>query len=125
MLLGWCCAACASALANVGDKCVVITGWQHIQDWLTHRVDFTGDFRQVLVENKVKVDGVSKKLLPIREKAVYHVVKMVTPVTYLLANLDTGKGLLRSRNQLIPYVPMVENMPKQFDNYIESKKLLM
>ena len=75
----------------------------------------------VLVENKKILDGISKKLLPLRN-GIYQVTKCITSVTYSIQHIQTGETLLRHRNLLIPYIPKALSIPALDHAYKENKK---
>jgi len=86
-------------------------------------ISFTGSKLKIgdlaLVENKeVKEEekGISRKLLPLR-KGVYKVIDIAAADTYILLNINSDKRVMRHRNQLLPYNPLLQEIGKLTEKY--------
>ena len=83
-------------------------------DVYKHRnIQFTGTKLKLgdlaMIENKKIERGTSIKLLPLRN-GIFRVVDICAENTYILENLDTRNRIMRHRNLLLPYNPLLENI---------------
>ena len=75
----------------------------------------------VLLTNQQQIDGVSKKLIPLRT-GPYLIIEKPTDTTYILQ--DKGKDKITiHRNHKVPYYPKEKHIKEELNNYLFDKNV--
>ena len=70
----------------------------------------------VLITNQQQIDGVSKKLLPLKTRP-YLIIDKPTETTYILK--DNNKEFITiQRNHIVPYYPKERHIKLELQNYL-------
>ena len=73
----------------------------------------------VLLTNQQQIDGVSKKLIPLKTGS-YLIIEKPTETTYILQDKDKEKTTIH-RNHAVPCYPKEKNIKKELNNYLFDK----
>ena len=75
----------------------------------------------VLVTNQHQVDGVSKKLLPLKT-GPYLIIDKPTETTYILKD-NNKEQITIHRNHIVPYYPKEKHIKLELQIYLLTKKI--
>ena len=75
----------------------------------------------VLITNQQQIDGVSKKLLPLKT-GPYLIVDKPTETTYILKD-NTNKHITIHRNHIVPYFPKEKHIKLELQNYLLTEEI--
>ena len=75
----------------------------------------------VLVTNQQQVDGVSKKLLPLKT-GPYLIIDKPTETTYILKD-NNKEQITIHRNHIVPYYPKEKHIKLELQNYLLTNKI--
>ena len=73
----------------------------------------------VLLAIQQRIDGVSKKLIPLKT-GPYLIIEKPTDTTYILQDKDKEKITIH-RNHIVPYYPKEKHFKEEFNNYLFDK----
>ena len=75
----------------------------------------------VLITNQQQIDGVSKKLIPLKT-GPYLIIDKPTETTYILKD-NTNKHITLHRNHIVPYFPKEKHIKLELQNYLLTKEI--
>ena len=75
----------------------------------------------VLVTNQQQIDGVSKKLLPIKTRP-YLIIDKPTNTTYIFKD-NNKEHITIHRNHIVPYDPKEKNIKLELQNYLLTEEI--
>ena len=75
----------------------------------------------MLLTNQQQVDGVSKKLLPLKT-GPYLIIDKPTETTYILKD-NNKEQITIHRNHIVPYYPKEEHIKLQLQNYLFTNEI--
>ena len=75
----------------------------------------------VLVTNQQQVDGVSKKLLPLKT-GPYLIIDKPTETTYILKD-NNKEQITIHRNHIVPYYPKEKHIKLELQNYLLTENV--
>ena len=75
----------------------------------------------VLVTNQQQVDGVSKKLLPLKT-GPYLIIDEPTETTYIFMN-NNKEQITIHRNHIVPYYPKEKHIKIELQNYLLTNEI--
>ena len=75
----------------------------------------------VLVTNQQQIEGVSKKLLPLKT-GPYLIIDKPTETTYILKN-NNKEQITIHRNHIVPYYPKEKHIKLELQNYLLTKEI--
>ena len=75
----------------------------------------------VLVTNQQQIDGVSKKLLPLKT-GPYLIIDKPTETTYILKD-NIKKQITIHRNHIVPYYPKEKHIKLELQNYLLTNEI--
>ena len=75
----------------------------------------------VLVTNQQQIEGVSKKLLPLKT-GPYLIVHKPTETTYILKD-NNKEQITIHRNRIVPYYPKEKHIKLELQNYFLTKNI--
>ena len=73
----------------------------------------------VLLTNQQQIDGVSKKLIPLRT-GPYLIIEKPTDTTYILQDQNKEKNKIH-RSHIVPYYPKEKHIKEELNNYLFDK----
>ena len=74
-----------------------------------------------MITNQQQIDGVSKKLLPLKT-GPYVIVDKPTETTYILKD-NTNKHITIHRNHIVPYFPKEKHFKLELENYLLTNEI--
>ena len=77
----------------------------------------------VLITNHQQIDGVSKKLLPLKT-GPYLIIDKPTETTYILKD-NNKKYITIHRNHIVPYYPKERHIKQELQNYLLTNETPM
>ena len=75
----------------------------------------------VLITNQQQIDGVSKKLIPLKTGPKL-IVDKPTETTYILKD-NTNKHITKHRDHIVPYFPKEKHIKLELQNYLLTKEI--
>ena len=75
----------------------------------------------VLLTNQQQIDGVSKKLIPLKT-GPYLIIEKPTDTTYILQDNDKEKITIH-RNHIVPYYPKDKHIKEELNNYLLDRNV--
>ena len=75
----------------------------------------------VLVTNQQQIEGVSKKLLPLKT-GPYLIINKPTETTYILKD-NKKEQITIHRNHIVPYYPKEKHIKLELQNYLLTKEI--
>ena len=73
----------------------------------------------VLLTNQQQIDGLSKKLIPLKTGS-YLIIEKPTDTTYILQDKNKEKITIH-RNHIVPYYPKEKHIKEELNNYLFDK----